>query len=101
MEETIKYKTLPFDALIDVQISGTFYKKLVDLLSALADSVTAEEFQAVVEKLKTDDAPKDIFEINVHLLLALIFEIETKAVAQNKVKEVEINAETGKPVTES
>jgi hypothetical protein len=101
MEETIKYKTLPFDALIDVQISGTFYKKLVDLLSALADSVTAEEFQAVVEKLKTDDAPKDIFEINVHLILALIFEIETKAVAQNKVKEVEINAETGKPVTES
>jgi hydroxypyruvate isomerase len=101
MEETIKYKTLPFDALIDVQISGTFYKKLVDLLSALADSVTAEEFQAVVEKLKTDDVPKDIFEINVHLILALIFEIETKAVAQNKVKEVEINAETGKPVTES
>ena len=101
MEETIKYKTLPPDALIDVQISGTFYKKLVDLLSALADSVTAEEFQAVVEKLKTDDAPKDIFEINVHLILALIFEIETKAVAQNKVKEVEINAETGKPVTES
>ena len=101
MEETIKYKTLPFDALIDVQISGTFYKKLVDLLSALADSVTAEEFQAVVEKLKTDDAPKDIFEINVHLILALIFEIETKAVAQNKIKEIEVNAETGKPVTES
>jgi hypothetical protein len=101
MEETIKYKTLPFDALVDVQISGTFYKKLVDLLSALADSVTAEEFQTVVEKLKTDDAPKDIFEINVHLILALIFEIETKGVAQNKVKEVEINAETGKPVTES
>ena len=101
MEETIKYKTLPPDALVDVQISGTFYKKLVDLLSALADSVTAEEFQAVVEKLKTDDAPKDIFEINVHLILALIFEIETKAIAQNKVKEVEVNAETGKPVTES
>ena len=101
MEETIKYETLPYDALVDVQISGTFYKKLVDLLSALGDSVTAEEFQAVVEKLKTNDAPKDIFEVNVHLILALIFEIETKAVAQNKVKEVEINAETGKPVTES
>ena len=101
MEETIKYKTLPPDALVDVQISGTFYKKLVDLLSALADSVTAEEFQAVVEKLKTNDAPKDIFEVNVHLILALIFEIETKAIAQNKVKEVEVNAETGKPVTES
>jgi hypothetical protein len=101
MEETIKYETLPYDALVDVQISGTFYKKLVDLLSALADSVTAEEFQAVVEKLKTNDAPKDIFEVNVHLILALIFEIETKAIAQNKVKEVEVNAETGKPVTES
>jgi hypothetical protein len=101
MEKTIKYKTLPFDALVDIQVSGAFYKKLVDLLSALAESVPVEEFQAVLEKVKTDDAPKDIFEVNIQLLLALIYEIENKGVAQNKVKEIEIDAETGKPVTES
>jgi hypothetical protein len=101
MEETIKYKTLPPDALINIEVSGTFYKKLTNLLLALGESVPAEEFQAVLEKIKTDEPPKDIFEVNVHLIIALIYEIETKAVAQNKIKEIEVNAETGKPVTES
>jgi hypothetical protein len=101
MEETIKYKTIPYDSLIDIKVSGTFYRKLVELLSALSETVPLDEFKEVLEKLKGNDNPKTLFELNVHCLISLIYELETKAVEQNKTKEMEIDAKTGKPVTES
>lgn len=105
--EKIKYDTIPFDALIDIQISGTFYKKLVNLLTALGESVSPEEFKSALEKLKTDEPVKNLFELNVHLLISIIYELEKKAVEQKKTKEVEIDAEPTKdadpaqPATES
>lgn len=101
MEETIKYKTIPHDVLVDIKVSGAFYRKLVDLLTALGESVPLDEFKEVLERLKTDDPPKTTFELNVHCLISLIYELETKAVEQNKTKDIEIDAKTGKPVTES
>lgn len=96
--EKIKYDTIPSDVLIDIQVSGSFYKKLVNLLTALGESVPPEEFKAALEKLKTDEPVKNIFELNVHLLLALIYELEKRAVEQKKTKEVEIDAEPTKDV---
>jgi hypothetical protein len=101
MEQTIKYKTLPYDALVDIKISGTFYKQIVNLLTALGESVPLDEFKEVLEKLKTNDPPKSIFELNVHTLVSLIYEIETKAEEQKKTKEIEIDSKTGQPVTGS
>ena len=101
MEENIKYESIPYDALIDIQFSGSFYKQLVDLLTALGDSVPLEEFKAVLEKLKTNDPPKSIFELNVHSLVSIIYEIEVQAQKQKKTKQHEVNAKTGQPVTES
>jgi hypothetical protein len=101
MEQTIKYKTLPYDALVDIKISGTFYKQIVNLLTALGESVPLDEFKEVLEKLKTNDPPKSIFELNVHTLVSLIYEIETKAEEQKKTKEVEVDSKTGQPVTGS
>lgn len=101
MEENIKYESIPYDVLIDIKVSGSFYKQLVNLLTALGDSVPLEEFKEVLEKLKTNDPPKSIFELNVHSLVSLIYEIEAKAQEQKKTKEITINAKTGQPVTES
>jgi hypothetical protein len=96
--EKIKYDTIPSDALIDIQISGSFYKKLVSLLTALGESVPQEEFKEALAKLKTDEPVKNIFELNIHLLISIIYELEKKAVEQKKTKEVEIDAEPTKDV---
>jgi hypothetical protein len=96
--EKIKYDTIPFDAIIDIQVSGSFYKKIVDLLSALGQSVPQEEFKTALEKLKTNDPLTSLFEYNIHSLVALVYEIEKKAVEQKKTKEVEVDAEPTKDV---
>lgn len=101
MEENIKYESIPYDALIDIQISGSFYKQLVNLLTALGDSVPLDEFKAILEKLKDNNPPKSTLELNVHSLISLIYELEIKAKEQKKTKEITINAKTGQPVTES
>jgi hypothetical protein len=51
MEENIKYESIPYDALIDIQFSGSFYKQLVNLLTALGDSVPLDEFKEVLQKI--------------------------------------------------
>jgi hypothetical protein len=96
--EKIKYDTIPSDVLIDIQVSGSFYKKLVNLLTALGESVPQEEFKAALEKLKTDEPVKNVFELNVHVLISIIYELEKRAVEQKKTKEVEIDAEPTKDV---
>lgn len=101
MEENIKYESIPYDALIDIQISGSFYKQLIDLLTALGNSIPLDEFKDILKKFKDDESPKNTFELNIYSLISLIYELETKAKEQKKIKEITINANTGQPVTES
>jgi hypothetical protein len=101
MEETIKYKTIDSKSIVDIQVSGTYYENLVQLLLALSQSVPKEEYVEALKKYKEETDPATLFELNTHLLITLVFEIERMATAQNKIKEVEINATTGKPVTEN
>jgi excinuclease UvrABC helicase subunit UvrB len=86
----IKYQALPKDAIVDIQISGTFYMRMVDLLSALGESVGIDEFKRVLTKLKENNPAESLFEFNVHTLMALIYEVEKQAIAQNKCKEEEM-----------
>ena len=86
----IKYDTIPPDALVDIQVSGTFYRRLVELISMLGESVPLAEFKEVLEKLKENKPAKDLFELNVHLVISVIYEIEKQAKAQNKIKEEEM-----------
>ena len=101
MEEKVKYKALAHDAIVDIKISGFFYKRLITLFTLLGQTVSQEEFTKVMDKIKTDSPAESVFELNIHTLMSIIFEIEKSAVEQNKIKEIEIDPETGKPVTES
>jgi len=89
----IKYDTIPTDVLIDIQISGAFYRRMVDLLGMLSESVPLDDFKAVLEKLKTNNPAEDMFEFNVHTLMSLIYEVEKRAKEQNKTKQEEIEVE--------
>lgn len=101
MKETIKYKTIDHKSIVDIQVSGAYYESIVQLLLSLSESVPKEEYVEALKKYKEEKDASTLFELNIHLLITLVFEIERMALAQNKIKEVEINAETGKPVSES
>lgn len=81
----IKFDTIPTDALIDIQISGSFYRRMVDLITMLGESVPLEEFKAILERLKDNNPAADMFEFNVHTVICLIYEVEKQAKAQNKI----------------
>jgi len=87
----LKYDTIESDAMIDIQVSGHFYKRIVNALLALGESRSSEEFKEALEALKTDNPPKDAYEVHIRLFMALISEIETKAKAQNKTKHIEVD----------
>lgn len=80
----ITYDTIKPDVLIDIQISGTFYRRMVDLLTMLGESVPLDDFKKVLAKLKENNPAEDMYELNVHTLVSLIYEVEKQAKAQNK-----------------
>lgn len=95
----IKYQTIPLDAIIDIQVSGSFYKRIVEVLTALGNGMPIEEFKKVLEKLKGNEPPANIHELNIHLNMMLIYEIEQQAVKQKKVVDSEIEvSDEEKPV---
>jgi hypothetical protein len=94
----IKYETIKPDVLIDIQISGYFYRRMVDLLTMLSESVPLEDFKTVLEKLKDNNPAADMFELNVHTIMSLIYEVEKQSKIQNKTSETEIDVED-EPVT--
>jgi len=98
--EKIKYKTIPPDVLIDIKISGAFYRRMVDLLTMLGESVPLEEFRALLIKLEDKKPIESTLEFNVQTILTLIFEVEKAAVDQEKTKEAEIEV-PAEPVTGS
>ena len=86
----ITYKTIKPDVLVDIQISGTFYRRMVDLITMLGESVPLEDFNRVLEKLKENNPAEDMFELNVHTLISLIYEVEKQAELQSKTSDAEM-----------
>lgn len=86
----VKYQTIPPDAIIDIQVSGSFYRRIVELLTALGNSMPLEEFKKVLEKLKGNEPPANLHELNIHLNMMLVYEIEQQAVKQKKTTDAEI-----------
>ena len=90
------YDTIPADVLVDIQISGSFYRRMMDLITMLSESVPLEEFKQVLERMKDNKPAEDLFELNVHTIISLIYEVEKEAKAQNKtvVSEIEVDDES-------
>lgn len=97
----VTFPTIPDDVLIDIQVSGTFYKKLFALSIALGDSRPIEEYKAALETLNDKEAT-DLYQLTVQTVVAILFEVEKAAKAQNKTKLVKVNDEgEASDVTES
>jgi len=96
MSKTIKVPSVEADAIITIEVSGFFLKKLQMTLVALGEQREPAEFKRVLEKLKANDPPEDLYEMEVHLLTAMVASVEKAAIAQNKVtyKDMEVDDET-------
>jgi hypothetical protein len=97
----MSYPSIPEDVIIDIQVSGYFYRQIVNNLLLIGDTKTPEEFSKALKSMEGTEPPKDQFELSVRTLAALIYEIELKAKAQNKTitTEVEIDDATGELVS--
>ena len=86
----LKLPTVADNAVIDIQIHETFYRKLSVLLIALGQEKSQEDFRKALASIKDKELPKDAYSLSVQVVSQLIFEIETMAKEQNKTKEVEV-----------
>lgn len=90
MSETTFITVIPEDVNVDIQISGFFHKKLANLALALGESRPIEDYRKALETLK-DREPEDLYELTVYAVVAILFEVETKAKEQKKTKMIEID----------
>jgi outer membrane PBP1 activator LpoA protein len=92
MEENkpVKYKAIPFDALIKIEVSGTFAGRLHGLLIHYMQQKPLAEVQKILEHLKNNE-PEDEFSNHLLTIIILIQEIEKQAVAQDLIKDMELD----------
>lgn len=91
----VTYPTIPEDAIIDIQVSGAFYKQIVAALMSLANTRSQDEFKKALESIKDTAPSKDYFDLNVITLTALIYEIENKAKTQDKLVMTTVDPDAG------
>ena len=82
-----KIKHIPFDALIDIQISGAFYADLQQQLFILLQQKESEGAEKVNKRLKEleTEQPKDFWEFQVTTLLAILYATENAAKKQGHI----------------
>ncbi len=97
----LSFPIIPSDAIIDIKVSGTFYRKLLGLSIMLAESKPLDEYKSVLEKLKTNDPELSVYELNVQSIMMLLHEIETCAKAQSKTKMVTVDTDNPDSMKES
>lgn len=93
MSKTIKIPNVESSTIINIEVSGYFLKQLQMALIALGEERSPEEFQRILGKLKANEPAEDLYEIQLHLLTALVGSIEKAAIAQNKVTYKEMTVE--------
>jgi uncharacterized protein YlxW (UPF0749 family) len=81
-------EVFPLDAIVTIEISGSFYARLTQLLLDHAMTKDSKTLAAAYENLKSNE-PKDAFEYHLLTLSALVKEIENKVKAENKFEKVD------------
>jgi len=88
---TTKIKTIPFEEIIDIKISGAFYMRIQNLFFELISKLSEEDQKILLEKVR--EGAKDITEpamYNALTVLIIMNEIEYQANEQGKVKDQEV-----------
>lgn len=87
---TIKIPTIPEEALVELKISGSFYKATSQVIIGLVQKLTPENYKLVCDKVKNNEPATSVEELNVMLLISLIYTIEKAAEVQKLTVEKEV-----------
>lgn len=80
-----KIEIIPFDAIIDIQVGGGLYGRLQQICMLRATQKSVEEYTKMLEYFQGGGKPRDDYEYEMEMYFSLLYEIETKAKAQNKL----------------
>jgi len=86
-----KIKHIPFDALVDIQISGAFYADLQQQLFILLQQKEGEGIEKVNQRIKELETrqPNDFWEFQITTLMAILYATENAAKKQGHIVETE------------
>lgn len=84
-------ETIPFEAVVKMDIPGSFYARLQQLTIHYSQSRPHDELLKAMQKLKGKDQAETEFEYHIQTLTILMFEIETAAKNQGLLKMEEID----------
>jgi len=90
MAKKYKVSTIPFDAKIKLEIPGSFYARVQQLVVHYGNSKPHSELVAAMQALAKNEQAKSEFEYHIQTLTILIWEIENAAKEQNLLKDEEI-----------
>ena len=93
MSETMKFPNVPFDSLINIEVSGLYLKRCQTALISFSERLGVENIQAIFEKMKEKKEPETVDESIIYVLLPLIDTIEKAADKQGKVQYTEMTSE--------
>ncbi len=90
--ENNKIEVIKMDAIIKIELSGSFYKNLQAVLFHLASYRESEEVTALIQKMneQSESAVYDEWETSMETLMILCAEVEEKAKEQKCTEEIEI-----------
>lgn len=84
MEAPRDVEYLKDDAMIDITLSGQFYKRLQALFVYVSQKKTMQEFIALHANLVQGNAPVSEYDFHLQTLFGILVEIETRARDQKK-----------------
>lgn len=90
MAKKIELETIPYDAKIKLEIPGSFYARIQQLVVHYSQSRNQEELVKALERLKNKEQATSEFEYHIQTLTILVFEIEQAAKEQNLLKKEEL-----------
>ena len=82
---TKQVETIPFDAIISLEVGGGMYARLHQLLMTMAATKTPEEFKELTPFL-ISGKERNGFEYNLVTIISLINGLEVSAKEQGKIK---------------
>lgn len=81
-------EVFPLDAVITIEISGSFYARLTQLLLDHVMTKDSKTIAAAYDNIKNNE-PKDSFEYHLLTLSILVKEIEKRVKEENKFEKVD------------
>ena len=92
--EKIKVPTIKNDSIITIQLSGSFYRSLQDVLQHLTEQRDPQDITNFIEKLNIESKDLSDWERACETIMILCAEVEKKAQEQDLITEIEIDAPT-------